>query len=353
MNSLIALILITKLKAMMMKIDTIWTELENDNSFRSGILFKRYSSSVLPNVYVALRAPEKLRCVAIHITTENVPDVQVWNKFKDIKVEILPYDGNATKSWLLILLLNQQHKDVFSVLCEDLINQVAQITEEKILIKDLLNRLAKWQTLFEKLGQQGLTAEAQRGLYGELYFLRKFLNNSVSKQYCINSWQVPSNTVQDFHYSDWAVEVKTTHGNNHQKIHISSERQLDESIVPVIYLFHLSLDVRNNFGETLNQIVEDIETILLNDVPEVSLFRLKLFEVGYFEIHKSLYESAGYNIRQESIYKVEGTFPRITENEIRPGVGDVRYSIIVADCLTYATTETELFNRITASNDNP
>lgn len=336
-----------------MRIESIWKELESDASLASGIIVKGYSSSVILDVFVALRAPEKLRCIAIHIAKENVPDIQIWNKFKDIKVEILPDERNATKSWLLILLFNQQHKDVFSVLCEDLINQVAQITEEKILIKELLNRLAKWQTLFEKLGQQGLTAEAQRGLYGELYFLRKFLRNSTSKQYCINSWQVPSNTVQDFHYSDWAVEVKTTHGNNHQKIHISSERQLDDTIVPVIYLFHLSLDVRNNLGETLNQIVEEIETFLQNDIPELNSFRLKLFEVGYFEIHKSLYEAAGYNIRQESIYKVEGTFPRITENEIRHGVGDVRYSIIVADCLSYTTTETELFNRITASNDNP
>lgn len=353
MNCSTALILITKQKATMMKIDTIWNELENDNSFRSGILYKRYSSAILPDVYVALKAPEKLRCIATHISSEAIADVQTWNNFRDIKVEIIPDDRDANKSWLLILLLNQQHKDVFSVLCEDLINQISSITDEKILIKDLLNRLAKWQTLFEKLGLQGLTPEAQRGLYGELYFLRKFLTISTSKQYCISSWQVPSNTVQDFHYSNWAVEVKTTHGNNHQKIHISSERQLDDTIVPLIYLFHLSLDVRNNLGETLNQIVEEIETILKSDIAELNSFRLKLFEIGYFEIHKPLYESAGYNIRQESIYKVEGTFPRITENEIRHGVGDLKYSIIVADCLSYSRTETELYNQIAEKNDNP
>jgi hypothetical protein len=216
------------------------------------------------------------------------------------------------------------------------------------LVKELLNRLAKWQTLFEKLGQQGLSPEAQRGLYGEIYFLRKFLTNTTDKQHCIGSWQVPSNTVQDFHCSDWAVEVKTTHGNNHQKIHISSERQLDDTVVPSIYLFHISLDVRNSFGETLNSIVEWVEDYMQNDIPELSAFRLKLFEVGYFDIHKPLYQQTGYNIRQESIYRVEGDFPRITENELRQGVGDVRYSIILADCQSYTTTETELFNQITA-----
>lgn len=328
------------------KIDIIWEELEADSSFRTGILFKGYSTLVILDVYVALRAPEKLRCIAAHIKKENAPEVQTWNKFKDIKVEVLPDDRNPAKYYLLILLLSQQHKDIFSVLCEDLISQVTAILDEKVLIKELLNRLAKWQTMFERLGQQGLTAEAQRGLYGELYFLRKFLSSSTEKSYCITSWQVPSNTVQDFHHGNWAVEVKTTHGNNHQKIPISSERQLDNSVVPNIFLFHISLDVRNNYGESLNDIVEWIENYLVNDFPKLNSFRLKLFEVGYFDIHKPIYQNTGYNIRQETIYRVEGEFPRIMENEIRNGVGDVKYSIVISDCLSFVTTEVELFQNI-------
>jgi hypothetical protein len=330
----------------MTKIDTIWAELENDDSFRSGILIKRYSASVLPDVYVAIRAPEKLRCLAAHILNENAPDTQNWNNLKDIKVELLKDDRNTSKTYLLILILNQQHKDIFSVLCEDLINQISSIIDEKTLIKTLLNRLAKWQTLFEKLRQQGLTPEAQRGLFGELYFLRKFLNNVVNKGYCINSWQIPSNTVQDFHHGNWAVEVKTTHGNNHQKIHISSERQLDNSVVPNIFLYHLSLDIRNNYGESLNDLVEWVDNYLKKDVPELNSFKLKLYEIGYFEEHKSIYQDTGYSIRQESTYKVDGDFPRIIETEIRHGVGDVKYSIVVADCLSFASTESELFQII-------
>jgi hypothetical protein len=277
---------------------------------------------------------------------ENAPDTQNWNNLKDIKVELLKVDRNTAKTYLLILILNQQHKDIFSVLCEDLINHISSIIDEKTLIKTLLNRLAKWQTLFEKLRQQGLTPEAQRGLFGELYFLRKFLNNVANKGYCINSWQVPSNTVQDFHHGNWAVEVKTTHGNNHQKIHISSERQLDNSVIPNIFLYHLSLDIRNNYGESLNDLVEWVDNYLINDVPELNSFKLKLYEIGYFEEHKSIYQDTGYTIRQESTYKVDGDFPRIIEAEIRHGVGDVKYSIVVADCFSFTSTESELFQII-------
>ena len=89
-----------------------------------------------------------------------------------------------------------------------------------------------------------------------------------------------------------------------------------------------------------------------NDVPVLNSFRLKLFEIGYFEIHKPIYQNTGYNIRQESIYKVEGDFPRITENEIRHGVGDVKYSIVIADCLSFIVTETELFPHIIPDHAN-
>ncbi len=327
-------------------IDNIWAELENDQTFHSGILLKRYSPAVIPDVFVALRSPGKLRCVTAHIHNGNIPDITIWDKLKDIKVEMLNDDYDPNKSYLIILLVNEQHKDIFSVLCEDLINRVSAISDEQEIIIVLLNRLAQWQTLFERLGQQGLSAEAQRGLFGELFFLRKMLNSNWDKNYCLSSWQVPSNKIQDFHYENWAVEVKTTHGNNHQKIHISSERQLDDSLIPHLYLYHLSLDIRNNFGESLNDLVEWVERFLINDIVVLNLFRLKLYEIGFFDIHKPFYQDTGYGIRQESIYKVEGEFPRVTEGDIRNGVGDVKYSIIISDCATYQKGDHDLLEII-------
>lgn len=326
-----------------MKIDSIWQELENDQSLQSGILYKRYSSSVHPDLYVALRSPEKLRCIAAMINKSNEPAIQHWSHLKDIKVEIFINTKTPDKSFLLILLLNQKHMDIFSVLCEDLIFQVSDIVEERELIKMLLNRLSKWETLFESIGQQGLSGEAQHGLFGELYFLRKFLEDSKDFTQCIGSWLGPAKAVQDFQFGKWAVEVKTTHGNNHQKIHISSERQLDNSLITEIFLFHLSLDVRVNHGESLNDIVLSVKKILSQDTISMNSFNQKLHEAGYFDIHSGIYDSTGYNIRHENIYKIDEGFPRITESSLPSGVGDVTYSIIVSDCKSFFISEKDLF----------
>ena len=62
-----------------------------------------------------------------------------------------------------------------------------------------------------------------------------------------------------------------------------------------------------------------------------NLFKLKLLESGYYEIHKPLYDEKGYTIRQENLYRVSGNFPRITEKQSPFGVGDVKYSIVLSE----------------------
>jgi Putative PD-(D/E)XK family member, (DUF4420) len=313
------------------KIEKIWLGLESDTSSHSGLLFKRYSAEILPDIFIALKAIEKLRCIAFRISAVFPFDETQWNRLKDIKIESLTDEKYKSKKFLLILLLNKQHKDIFSTVCEDLIFGVSQVSTEQTLVEKLLERLAKWQSLFEKVGKQGLSGELQRGLYGEIYFLRFLLSNTSDKNHCLKSWLGPEKSIQDFQYSNWAVEVKTTHGNNHQKIHITSERQLDDSIIEKIFLFHLSLDVRVGNGESLNILIDEVSEILNDNTIASNLFRLKLLESGYYDIHKPLYDERGYSIRQENLYRVSGNFPRITENQIPIGVGDVRYSIVLSE----------------------
>ena len=330
----------------MTKIENIWLGLEGDNFSHSGLLYKRYSAEVLPDVFIALKAPEKLRCIAFRISVSFSFDENQWNKLKDIKIETLPDERDKSKKFLIILLLNKQHKDIFTTLSEDLIFGVAKVSNEQLLVEKLIERLAKWQSLFEKVGKQGLSNEAQRGLYGEIYFLRLFLTNSFDKNYCLKSWLGPEKSIQDFQYSNWAVEVKTTQGNNHQKIHISSERQLDDSIIEKIFLYHLSLDIRVGNGETLNSLIDEVSDLLIDNIMASNLFKLKLLESGFYEIHRPLYEEISYTIRQENLYHVTGNFPRITENQIPIGVGDVRYSIVLSESEEWRITQENLLSEI-------
>jgi len=326
----------------MTKINQIWEELENDKSFSHGLLLRRYSGAVLPDVYVAMQHPEKLLCICVSISDTIEINISAFSNLQEIQVDFFPSPTQTRKNSLVFKLLNFQHKDIFTVLCEDLITSIAKETNERKLVKEILNRFEKWKSLFNKIGLQGLTPEEQRGLFGELYFLRKYLLFNSNFLEVVNTWIGTERQVRDFQSGTWALEVKTTHGNNHQKVHISSERQLDITNLNDLFLYHLSLEQMQNSGETLNDIVDSIIAILQNDTLALNKYKAKIYEVGYFDLQRNLYETVGYHIRQDVFYKVEHDFPRIQESEIRIGVGDVKYSIILSQCTTFIIDENEV-----------
>lgn len=330
----------------MTKINQIWEELVNDTSFTKGLLLRRYSGSVLPDVFVTLQQPEKLLCIACSISENVEVNISQFDNLQEIQIDLFPDPYQKGKNTLLFKLISNQHRDIFSVLCEDLIASIASETNETKLVKTILNRFEKWKSLFTKIISQGLLPEEQRGLFGELYFLRKLLQYKSNSIQVLNSWIGPSGEVRDFQINNWALEVKTTHGNNHQKIQINSERQLDNTHLDKLFLYHLSLEKAQGNGETLNQIIASISEMLDTDAIALNRFKSKLYEAGYFEHHFDLYNEVGYFIRHENFYNVEGEFPRIIENEIRGGVGDVKYSIILSQCEAFIETEQSVFETL-------
>jgi hypothetical protein len=152
--------------------------------------------------------------------------------------------------------------------------------------------------------------------------------------------------LRDFHNSDWAVEVKTTSTNNPQKIIVNGERQLDETSLRNLFLVHFSYEISKGNGQTLCQMVSMIRSILENEAPALSLFNTKLFEAGYLDIHEPFSKGRFYRMRNESFYKIEKEFPRIREYELRNGVSDVKYSIILAMCDEYLVSENQMLSVI-------
>ncbi len=330
----------------MMKINQIWSELANDKSFSKGLLFRRYSGSVLPDVYIALQVPEQLLCIYISINESTDVNTSNFVNLQEIQVEIFKSPFENLKNILIFKLLNFEHKDIFAVLCEDLIASIANETNEKKIIKLILNRFEKWKSLFNKIKPQGLSPEEQRGLYGELTFIKKYLQESDDYEYIIDSWVGSEKQVRDFQNNDWAVEVKTTHGNNHQKVHINNERQLDLSNIEKLFLYHISLEQLQNTGESLNELIDSLSEKLTTDMVAFTKFKSKLYEVGYFDFQRNLYDSIGYIIRQDVFYEIENEFPRIEEKDIRIGVGDVKYSIILSQCIPFIIDEQFVFETI-------
>jgi hypothetical protein len=103
--------------------------------------------------------------------------------------------------------------------------------------------------------------------------------------------------------------------------------------------------LRKKNGESLNAKIEAIRDTLKDHIYVLNIFNNKLLEAGYFEKHIHLYDERCYKVRNENFYRISGDFPRIKEQELRNGVGDIKYSIILSQCDEYLVSEKFLFEK--------
>ena len=299
---------------------------------------------MMPELYLGLLTAEMQRCLLLRVHKGSIRSFQPDRDMKGLKMEIITDTQQPDFVFLNLVLLNQHAPEIFDILIQDIINTISPFTEERKIFKSFVERVETWRILFEKTGPEALSPEEQQGLYGELYFLRKWIiNNSEDQEHCVNAWSGVDKDLRDFQTGGYAIEVKTTRGNNHQKVHIHGERQLDVSRLKALWLYHLSLEVQQRNGESLNQLTDSILKLLKENILALTAFKSRLLRGGYFTSHRVFYENTGYQLRQEMFYAVKDDFPRIEESMVPRGVGDVSYSIILSDCTAYIVSESSIF----------
>ena len=299
------------------------------------------------NFWLALIQPDGTKTLLMGLSDSLPPliDELPASRGFSIRSSVTIPPGLAANAILEVRLENPAFSDIFDVLAEDLVRAAERETEESRALAAALNQLRKWQRFVEKIPPEGLTEEQRRGLYGELYFLRNHLAPLLGLRHAIMAWTGPSGSYQDFQGQGFGIEVKTSASKEPQTMRITSERQLDGQGLCMLFLGHLSLEEKIGSGETLPQVVDDLRQRAAKAACEVE-FDSRLYEWGYHDLHSGVYSRYGYVLRGEHMYEVRDSFPRIAEADLRPGVGNVTYSIAVSGCRPYFLTFTEFTDRL-------
>lgn len=243
-------------------------------------------------------------------------------KFKGVTLEIFEFDN---KKELQIFLLDNELKDIFCYFIEDIVESIINsITQNESLVK-ISNVILKWKKLFDKIINNGLTLEKQKGLIGELLFVEFLLNNDFNGDKVLKIWTGPEFEDKDFLYQNLAVEVKLS-SSKLPKIQISNERQLDSTGLKKLFLSHVLLDEVKGVGFTLNEIVERVMNQFSNNHSLVTSFLEKLALVGYFPDDMELY-NLQYQLREIKYYFVPNNFPKIISENLDNGIFNVSYFI--------------------------
>jgi hypothetical protein len=328
----------------------IWNALEDEPETSAHIQKRKYRRLDLERetgLRLSCCFPEKMWELLIEVESESFKRDFPIPKWKGMGFYILQLDVPAPNTWHICLQLNTpEHREVFVNVCSDLAEELIAIESTEQRKFTLLDFIDRWSRFFELYSQQAMSEERQRGLWGELWWMRRLLFNGFNKVKIVDSWKGCECGYYDFDMDGNAVEVKTTISKEPRKVKISNERQLDDKGLRSLCLLVLSLSQSGGDGDTLPELINSVKEALSSDALCLRKLERGLHEAGYIKAHEQFYD-ASYSVRNEELLKIGPGFPRITQ--LPYGIGDLQYSLLVGSCSSYIIDTEKYLNDLRES----
>lgn len=321
----------------------ILDDFSKDLYANSDVLYRKFTlkggTILLVTVYKRLELTE----ISFSLMEYNPQLIKKLPKWKGMEEKVISGIANEQDTPFLSFVQTEDYdKDIFFTVMQDLINNVNAVNEAK-MISSVKETLEKWNVFFQFEKDYVLSENVQQGLYGELHILDKMVSEYGEK--IIECWTGCNAETHDFYFGDDALEVKSSSAKGPNKVRISNEYQLDdEKILGHLYLMYLKMKKSEIYGETLPTIVQRISD-RLSDSKKI-IFYNKLLKVGYVYQMPELYE-IHFIIHDETCYKIEDGFPRITKKNIAKGIGSVDYVVSLDACDKYLITIENYYKGVT------
>ena len=242
---------------------------------------------------------------------------------------------NDKKHTLIIELLDQSMKSTFEKLCLDVIATLQSAPRSQLRQTTFL-RLEEWSR-FLKSARRVMSEEAQKGLIGELLFLKRYALSAYEGGEALKGWMGPEAGIHDFTYGQLGVEVKTKRLSGLSHVTISSEQQLTVNETEQLYLYVVEVNAApRSVGRSLADYVNEVRELLISPLLK-ELFDTKLSEVGYSSLED--YSDSSWSEGRMTFYEVRDGFPRIDTQLVGPAISRVSYQIDLNACSEYLVSE--------------
>lgn len=260
-------------------------------------------------VLIALDAARR-RYVLVRIPTGE-PSELAERISKGIAVQTVEMrvDGERTENFVEIACLESQGHAALDTIAVEIVEAlVAGASIGRVRL--VQNVLAKWRRFWSGVNQGVLSKEQQLGLFGELWFLNRWLCPSVGTAKAVQMWRGPTGARNDFEVQGMGIEVKTT-GRLDAAHVIHGLDQLLEPPGGVLFLYSLSVRDEGSGTDCLPKVVNELRGRLANDFQVLMQFDASLYAAGYDDRLASEYARLVLRIRDEGLYRVTDGFPRL------------------------------------------
>ncbi len=311
-----------------------WHAIENETA--SGT-FRRRVSTLLP-VYVTLTNPHALPGLVVEVDSLDeldLGDVRGSDRIRLAKRSVSPPQ-------LALEATERDHTDIFLTVAEDIAGHLVDCADERAAAATLVQRFATWQRFLRRESGSILSSSAQLGLFGELTTLRDLLAPAVGYRDAIEAWTGPDRVAQDFQLGRIAIEVKAVIHSEPQVFKIDGERQLDDLGLDALVLAHHRIVRHRGAGSTLPALIDEVRSEIGSDIIAQDRFTDGLNTYGFHDEDRTEYSAIGYTLRETVHYRVHRGFPRITEADLPPGTGAVRYAVTAGACEQYRIEDAQV-----------
>jgi len=244
-------------------------------------------------------------------------------------IKMVPKDTGLEESFVEIACLDAQGHDAFDLVISELVDAVDR-AGGLARVKLVQGVLSKWRRFWSGVPTNALGVEQQIGLFGELYFLSRWLCGALGPSKAVGTWRGPAGARNDFELPGLAIEAKTTKRVDATHV-IHGLDQLLEPAGGVLLFFALCVRDEASATENLPLLVNEIRNQLTGDADALNLFETLLYTAGYDDRLEVEYAKLMLRVRSEGLYRVSAGFPRLIPASIvgglPPGVDTVTYEL--------------------------
>lgn len=258
---------------------------------------------------------------------EPVPDLP---KLQSLEIRFQTLLGTPL---LYIRLKDAAQIGLFETLCRDVIAASEGAETEADAIRRAIRRTFRWHFLLRGGHAQILSAEAQKGLVGELEVL-KLLMAHFGVQPALKAWTGPSVAPKDFELDAGCIEVKARRGASQPFVRITSEHQLADVPGRHLWLAVLAVDqVQPPAGHTLTDHITAITDHIEREAPAAVMdWEQHLADAGYDACHD--YAPWRWSASRPDFHMVADGFPRIA-SPVPAGVSEVSHALSLTACTPF------------------
>ena len=247
-------------------------------------------------------------------------------KLKNLVASFCPVSGGSA---YVLGLKEKSQIEIFETLCRDVVEAGEAGADRDEALSRAIQRTRRWYHLLRGGKSNGLSVEEQRGLVGELAFLRELVS-ALGPDTAIEAWTGPTGSAKDFELIGSCVEVKARRVAAKPFVAISSEDQLAD-----VEGSRLCLRVVNVAsavlpeGQSLHDHVRITAEMFEENGTAFEAWEEALYSTEYDT--ENDYDDRRWLLGATIDYEVTEGFPRIS-TPLAPGVENVRYAISLDAC---------------------